>query len=332
MSARNLIVSLELGRQRIPTLHQQARFLRVDGPTKHAPALLPTLARCRGVEFRVHHAEYRTPSRFVENVDDSLPQLSVRINVQPRQTDVRNRVILRSHPIWSFLHSLANRVATMLMKLLFGCVAHVHVLRRENANRNGAFLLAANHISHFDPPIIVTVVRRKIDWMAMAELFPRPLVGSILRAVDAFPANRYHADRSQIRAAIDRLGRGRIVGLFPEGGIRDGAGSVLGGAPLRPGAIKLAHIARVPILPCVIVGSDRFYGRKSWRLLRRTPVWIAFGDPIPYFPNLEKSVARETAREALAVAFEHLYAELREKFSLTADDLPHPPAHRMKND
>jgi 1-acyl-sn-glycerol-3-phosphate acyltransferase len=97
------------------------------------------------------------------------------------------------------LHSIANRVAALLLKLLFGCVARVRVLRRENANRDGGFLLTANHISHFDPFIISSVVRRKIDWMAMAEFFPLPLLGFLLRAVDAFPADRHRADRVRDR-------------------------------------------------------------------------------------------------------------------------------------
>jgi 1-acyl-sn-glycerol-3-phosphate acyltransferase len=172
-------------------------------------------------------------------------------------------------------------------------------------------------------------VRRKIDWMAMAEFFPIPLLGHFLRAVDAFPADRHRADRATIRSAIERLKNGRIVGVFPEGGIRDGARSLLEGAPLRPGASTLAHIAGAPILPCVIVGSDRLYSKKNWLPLRRTPIWIAFGDAIPPFPNLKKSAARACIERELATAFRLLYAELHEKFSLTPEDLPHPPTERM---
>jgi pimeloyl-ACP methyl ester carboxylesterase len=165
--------------------------------------------------------------------------------------------------------------------------------------------------------------------MAMAEFFPLPFLGFFLRAVDAFPVNRDRADRKTIRTAIDRLKQARIVGLFPEGGIRDGRRSLLEGAPLRPGASTLAHMAGAPILPCVIVGSDRLYSSKRWQPLRRTPIWIAFGDPIQSFPNLEKSAARACVERALAAAFKTLYAELRDKFSLTTDDLPHPPRERM---
>ena len=177
----------------------------------------------------------------------------------------------------------------LLVRLLLRSVTRVRILRHENANRTGGFLLAANHISHFDPFIISSVIGRKIDWMTMAEFF-RSALGLLLRAVDAFPAARDRANRKTIRTAIERLKEGRIVGLFPEGGIRDGARSLLEGAPLRPGASTLAHIAGVPILPCVIIGSDRLYSTRSWlhALAGRTPVWIAFGNPISHFHALQK--------------------------------------------
>ncbi len=224
------------------------------------------------------------------------------------------------------------RAAKLLVRLLFGCVTRVHVIRPENANRTGGFLLAANHISHFDPFIISLVIRRKIDWLTMAEFFQSSVVGFLLRAVDAFPVDRDRANRKTIRTAVERLQDGRVVGLFPEGGIRDGARSLLEGAPLRPGASTLAHIAGVPILPCVILGTDRLYSIKSPKLsaLRRTPVWIAFGNPISHSPGLEKSEARERIESELASAFKNLYAELQQTFRLTRDDLPHSPRERMK--
>jgi len=217
------------------------------------------------------------------------------------------------------------------MKLLFGYSARIYMVGSEHLKRAGGFLLASNHISHFDPPIISSVAGRKIDWMAMAEFFPVPGLGHFLRAVDSFPAARDRADRKTIRSAIERLKNDRVVGVFPEGGIRDGARSLLGGAPLRPGASTLAHMAGVPIVPCVILGSDRLYAKRNWLPLRRTPVWIAFGQAISHFPELEKSVARARIEQELADGFQRLYAELRRKFQLTRDDLPHPPRERMRS-
>jgi len=226
-------------------------------------------------------------------------------------------------------HSIANRAAALFMKLLFGYSSRVYMIGRENAERGDGFLLASNHISHFDPLIISSVLRRKIDWMAMAEFFPMPIVGLFLRAVDAFPAERGRADRKTIRTAIERLRNGRVVGVFPEGGIRDGANSLLQGAALRAGASTLAHIAEVPIVPCVILGSDRLYAKRSWFPMRRTPIWIGFGPAIANFPELEKSAARKRIETELTGSFERIYAELREKFQLSADDLPHPPRERI---
>jgi 1-acyl-sn-glycerol-3-phosphate acyltransferase len=231
--------------------------------------------------------------------------------------------------IGKIFHFVANQAASLFMKMVFGYSARIYIVGREQMNRAGGFLLASNHISHFDPLIISSVARRKIDWMAMAEFYPVPFIGSFLRAVDAFPAARDRADRKTIRTAIERLNSRRIVGVFPEGGIRAGASSLLDGAPLRAGAATLAHMASVPIVPCVILGSDRLYAKRNWLPLRRTPVWIAFGQPISHFPELEKSVARERVEQELTAAFQRLYAELRNKFQLTSDDLPHPPRERM---
>src|ERR1700736_6982050 len=126
----------------------------------------------------------------------------------------------------SLFLAVDNRIASLSMKLIFGYSSRIHVIGLEHMNRAGGFLLASNHISHFDPFIISSVVRRKIDWMAMGEFFPVPIIGLFLRAVDAFPAARDRADRKTIRTAIDRLKGGRVVGVFPEGGIRDGARSL----------------------------------------------------------------------------------------------------------
>ena len=120
------------------------------------------------------------------------------------------------------------------------------------------------------------------------------------------PQNDPHRDR-----ATERRTRGRS---FPRGRDSRWRASLLEGAPLRPGASTLAQIAGVPILPCVILGSDRLYSKRQWLPLRRTPIWIAFGNPISHFPELQKSHARERIESELASAFKNLYTELRENF------------------
>ena len=231
----------------------------------------------------------------------------------------------------SLFHLIAYHVTRLAAKALFGCVTRIRVTGGEETRRRGAFILAANHISHFDPPIIATAIRRKVDWMAMAEFFPHPVLGPILRAIDCLPTDRHRSERKTIRRVIERLKAGRIVGMFPEGGIRDGAASVLEGAPLRPGVSALAHIANAPILPCVILGTDRLYARENWRPFRRTPVWIIFGSPIFASGPGSNRAEREQTEQQLSTVFRELYAKAQRLFSLTADDLPKPPRERMRS-
>src|SRR5438105_143181 len=129
---------------------------------------------------------------------------------------------------------LAYKGTVWFLRLLLAPFVRVRVLHRERARVAGACILACNHISHFDPPLLAARIRRKVDWMAMADLFSSRLFGAFLRFVDTFPVDRARSDRASVRIALDRLGLGRAVGIFPEGGIRDGAASILGGAPPLP--------------------------------------------------------------------------------------------------
>ncbi|PYJ26719.1 MAG: hypothetical protein DME90_11300 [Verrucomicrobia bacterium] len=103
------------------------------------------------------------------------------------------------------IKTASYRAGWLLVKLLFGCVARIRVLGHENASRAGGFLLAANHISHFDPFLISLTVRRKTDWMTMAEFFRSPVLGFLLRAIDAFPAERDRAAAGRRAAPARRI-------------------------------------------------------------------------------------------------------------------------------
>ena len=204
----------------------------------------------------------------------------------------------------------------------------VRVLHGERSKVRGACLLASNHISHFDPPLISTVVSRHIHWMATAGLFKNRIVGAWLRAAAAFPVDRAKADRTSVKTTLDRLKKGHMVGVFPEGGIRDGAASILGGAPMIPGLAAMSEMGKAPILPCVILGSDRLYARSTYRLFRRrVGVWIGFGELMEASNN--GRLGREAMERDLADAMRALCREMVEVFKLSPDDLPQPPKQRM---
>ena len=185
-------------------------------------------------------------------------------------------------------------------------------------------VVVSNHISHFDPGFLTCAFDRKIDWMTTEEFYANPLGAAWLRAVDTFPVNRSRPDQRALRAGVERLRTGRWVGMFPEGGIRAGPTSILGGVAPKRGASALARLAGVSIIPCVIFGSDRLYAPRSWRPLPpRTPVWLTIGAP------LAVSGLRDTQANArLAEALREIGAAMIAHFALGPDDLPTTPQHR----
>lgn len=217
-------------------------------------------------------------------------------------------------------------VSRFLLKGLLGLVVKTHVLHRERSALPGGWIFVSNHISHFDPPFLTVAALRKLDWMATRELYhPKP-VALWMHAVDTFPVDRERVDRAATRETLERLKRGRVVGIFPEGGIRDGAHSVLEGAPLKPGIAGLTQLSGAPVVPCVLIGSDQLYTHRNWIPFRRCQAWIAFGEPLRI--EWEGKEARAAFEARLTDALRALYAELKDRFHLTPQDLPQPPMRR----
>lgn len=221
-------------------------------------------------------------------------------------------------------------ISRLLGRGVFALLGPVRVLHRERTGLPGAFLLASNHISHFDPPLISVAALRKIDWMAMAELFRHRWAAAFFRSIDAIRTDRSQVDRAAVRMALRRLREGRVVGIFPEGGIRAGPGSLLEGAPPRPGAVTLAQLADVPVVPCLVLGTDRLYNPWRWLPFRRTTFWVAFGPALEQHRDVPRLEARARLEHDLAECFQALYREMQETFRLGPDDLPKSPQARMQ--
>jgi 1-acyl-sn-glycerol-3-phosphate acyltransferase len=221
---------------------------------------------------------------------------------------------------------LAYMVSRFLLKGILALVTRTHVLHRERTALPGGWLFVANHISHFDPPFFTVAARRKIDWMATRELYHPRAVALWMHAVDTFPVDRERADRAATRETLSRLKAGRVVGIFPEGGIRDGMHSVLEGVPLKPGIAGLAQLSGAPVVPCVLIGGDQLYTHRNWLPFRRAQAWLAFGEPLHC--TGEGKEARVEFEVKVAAALRALYAELKDRFALTPHDLPQPPMRR----
>lgn len=123
----------------------------------------------------------------------------------------------------------------------------------ENIPRKGRFILAPNHVSHLDPPLISSLSPRRPHVIAKKELFEKPILNKYFRGLGAFPVDRGKADRKAIRHAIELLESDAPLMIFPEG-TRSLDGN-LGEAEIGLGMI--AHATRSPIIPVYIKGSEQ---------------------------------------------------------------------------
>ena len=164
----------------------------------------------------------------------------------------------------------------------------------------------------------------------MSDLFRGRIFRRLFSDLNLIPIRRDGPDRAAFRIAAARLKEGRIVGIFPEGGIRDGPASIVNGAQMKQGISLLFALSGAPVIPCVILGSDRLYNFRNWLPWRRANVWIGYGKPILPLTNLTGEQRKDYVRELFGSEIVKLKERLREDFGLAEADLPHSPRQRMR--
>lgn len=159
-----------------------------------------------------------------------------------------------------------------LLYYFFKVFFRYKIIGAENIPTSGGVVIASNHISLWDPPIVGAGLNRPVNFMAKEELFATGPLRWIITIMKAFPVKRGAADRGAIRHAINLLKNGEILGLFPEG-TRSKTGE-LGKPEAGIGMIVLK--AGVPIVPAAIIGTNKVF-KDGWILPQFI---IKFGKPI----------------------------------------------------
>ena len=166
------------------------------------------------------------------------------------------------------LHYSASR---FLLGGFVGALSGWEVRGREHIPPHGGLIVASNHISFWDPPLVGTAVVRELHFLAKEELFRVPVLGPLIRSLNAIPIRRGVADLSGLAKAMDVLRAGRALLMFPEGTrARDGELKAA-----RPGVGMLAVATDACIVPAYISGSNE---PGKW-LFRRVRVRVSFGPP-----------------------------------------------------
>ncbi|HEU5300819.1 MAG TPA: lysophospholipid acyltransferase family protein [Acidimicrobiia bacterium] len=174
----------------------------------------------------------------------------------------------------------------------------------EGAHRiptHGPVVLASNHVSYLDPLLLAYVAdrrRRRIRFLAKAELFDKPAVAWALRRIRQIPVQRNTADAaSSLDAAVAALGAGECVTVFPEGTISLDLELMAG----KTGTARLAAASGVPVTPVGLWGGHRilFTGRKPrWRT--GVAVTAVVGAPVRVDPAEDLYAATDRIMEAIA--------------------------------
>ena len=180
------------------------------------------------------------------------------------------------------LYAFAKSVLRPTTRLAFD----VRVSGTKNVPLDGGLVVAANHRSYLDPPLLGTWFPRTVHFMAKQELFNVFILGRIIRAVHAFPVDRDRADVASIRQALRILKRGDVVGIFPEG-----TRNLEGEAQARGGAVLLAATAHCPIVPVALVNTQF-----AVRRLRASKVEVRIGEPVVLQGSERKATKAEIER------------------------------------
>ena len=230
----------------------------------------------------------RAPDALVLDTTNLSPEEQVALAA--RWAELARRGPGRMTPVYWFGKNFTRAFARVFLNF--------HVEGLAGLPRRGPLIVACNHISFWDPPLVGATARRLMHFVAKAELFENRLFGGLLRSYNAIPIHRGSQARAGLRGAEDVLGAGGAVLIFPEG-TRNKSHTLL--AP-RAGVARLSAATRSPVLPACITGSNQI--RRS--MLRQVPIRITFGSPM--MPPRSERLGREEARAYASEVMEAIAA------------------------
>lgn len=181
--------------------------------------------------------------------------------------------------IWrKFFWYLVTHVFYMIR---FKLVYRLEVYGKENIPKDNNFIVAANHLSTLDPPLVCAVMDRCVAYMAKKELFENPFMCWWLNWLGAFAVDREKLGVSTIKTVKNLKQTDWVLGIFPQG-TRQEAGEI---SNITKGFASLAKSTKCGILPVGITGTQE---------VKRIPftgkIIVRIGKVIPYSDNVEGMV------------------------------------------
>ncbi len=159
---------------------------------------------------------------------------------------MKNKKIIRE-PV---LYRVLKPPAVFLFRLIF----HPRIVGAENIPKNGAVVLAGNHIKFWDCFMVMAGTKRCVHFLAKSELFGNFFTKWFFSTAGLIPVHRTRKDHNALESAENYLNSGCVIGVFPEGTTIKADNQLL---PFKIGAIKMAKDTNTNIVPFTIKGKYR---------------------------------------------------------------------------
>lgn len=193
----------------------------------------------------------------------------------------------------AFYHRLARAILRPAFRLLFHILSPVTITGRENVPKRGAYLVALNHVSTYDPPFIIAFWPTAAEAAGAVEIWERPGQAILVRLFGGIPVHRGQFDRQVLAKMIAALQSGRPLVIAPEGGRSHTPGM----RKAEPGVAYVADKTGVPVIPVGIVGTTDDYAEKAFRG-KRPPLELRIGKPMHLPPVVGKGASRHQSLQA----------------------------------
>ena len=199
--------------------------------------------------------------------------------------------------------NLSYRIGWLGFRAMFATYFHWSISGAENVPLTGGVILASNHASFLDPPLVGSALPRDINYLARESLFRFPVVGAVLRSWNSVPVDRDGGGAAGLRAILERLLAGGAIILFPEG-TRSPDGRL---QKARSGIGLTVIKSNAPVVPVRVFGTFEAFGRNH-KFPRPHHVAVKYGEPM-HFEKL-RAEAKDCSKPRLKEIYQEIADEI----------------------
>jgi len=199
--------------------------------------------------------------------------------------------------------NLSYRIAWLTFRTMYATYFRWRVFNPERVPVTGGVILAANHASILDPPLVGCGLSRDINYIGRESLFRYPVIGTVLRSWNSVPLDRDGGGAKGLREILNRLLAGGGIILFPEG-TRTWDGKL---QPARSGIGLTVIKSSAPVVPVRVFGTFEAYNRMH-KFPRPHRVMVKYGQPL-LFEKL-RTEAKDCSKPRLKEIYQEIADEI----------------------